>query len=283
MTPARSQVVLSLFPGIGLLDRGFEDAGFSVVRGPDPLWGGDVHRFRLVSSSHFTGIIGGPPCQKFSLGNPNRDVEAGLVLVREYLRIVTEGQPDWWLMENVPGSPDLAAGGHGPVTVPDGYRVQLFTIEASHVGSQQHRLRKFHFGHRPGTRELVIGRAPGMVTPGPSQRTCLASEGKRKGRRTWAEFCRLQGLPDGFDLPGFTVMAKYQAVGNGVPYPVALALAQAIVARDRGVTPHRICECGCGQYVTGKELTAGPACRKRMQRRRDSITPAASQLELTRG
>lgn len=28
-------LVLSLFPGIGLLDRGFEDLGFCVVRGPD--------------------------------------------------------------------------------------------------------------------------------------------------------------------------------------------------------------------------------------------------------
>jgi hypothetical protein len=30
--------VLSLFPGIGLLDRAFEECGFMVVRGPDLLW-----------------------------------------------------------------------------------------------------------------------------------------------------------------------------------------------------------------------------------------------------
>lgn len=29
-----TELVLSLFPGIGLLDKGFEQAGFSVVRGP---------------------------------------------------------------------------------------------------------------------------------------------------------------------------------------------------------------------------------------------------------
>ena len=39
-------LVLSLFPGIGLLDMAFEEEGFCVVRGPDLLWGGDVRSFR---------------------------------------------------------------------------------------------------------------------------------------------------------------------------------------------------------------------------------------------
>ena len=39
------ELVLSLFPGIGLLDSAFEEEGFCVVRGPDLLWGGDVGRF----------------------------------------------------------------------------------------------------------------------------------------------------------------------------------------------------------------------------------------------
>ncbi len=55
-------VVLSLFPGIGLMDRGFEAAGFAVVRGPDLLWGGDVRRFH-AAAGRFDGVIGGSPCQ----------------------------------------------------------------------------------------------------------------------------------------------------------------------------------------------------------------------------
>lgn len=35
-----TQLVLSLFPGVGLLDMAFEEEGFCVVRGPDLLWGG---------------------------------------------------------------------------------------------------------------------------------------------------------------------------------------------------------------------------------------------------
>lgn len=51
-------LVLSLFPGIGLLDMAFEEHGFTVVRGPDILWGGDIHKF-TPPSGKFDGIIGG--------------------------------------------------------------------------------------------------------------------------------------------------------------------------------------------------------------------------------
>lgn len=275
-----TDLALSLFPGIGLFDRGFEGAGFCVVRGPDTIWGGDIRQFHAPAGV-FAGVFGGPPCQKFSLINRKRDVAGGMILVNEFLRVVQEAAPEWALMENVAGSP--------VVTVP-GMVTQLFTLDASHVGSEQHRLRKFHFFHIPGTPELVLGRdmprcdVPGCDAPECDRpaATCLATEGRRKNRRSGAEFCRLQGLPAGFDLPPFTKEEKYRAVGNGVPYPMALALAMAIKNRARGVTPHRVCECGCGQYVTGRGRLASPACRKRMQRLRDSSrgTPAASQLTL---
>lgn len=58
-------LVLSLFPGIGLLDMAFEEEGFCVVRGPDLLWGGDVKRFH-PPAGRFDGVIGGPPCKAFS-------------------------------------------------------------------------------------------------------------------------------------------------------------------------------------------------------------------------
>lgn len=262
MAMGSGKLILSLFPGIGLFDRGFEAVGFCVVRGPDTLWGGDIRRFH-APAGHFTGIIGGPPCQNFSTVNRRRDTAAGLLLVNEYLRVVMEAHPEWWLMENVAGSPNVTVSG---------FVTQRFTLNASHVGSAQHRLRKFHFGFRVG-RELVIGRD---TTIEPSHRTCLASEGKRSGKRDWKTFCALQGLPDDFDLPGFTVAAKYQAVGNGVNSLVSHALAQAIVNRSTwSVTPQRVCACGCGQFVTGREVTAGAACRKRLERQRKAgrVTP----------
>lgn len=56
------QLVLSLFPGIGLLDMAFEEEGFCVVRGPDLLWGGNIRKFRPPPNK-FDGVIGGPHCQ----------------------------------------------------------------------------------------------------------------------------------------------------------------------------------------------------------------------------
>jgi len=73
--------VLSLFPGIGLLDRTFEECGFTVVRGPDLLWGDDIRDFH-PQPGHFGGIIGGPPCQAFSrlrhIGIALRKIRYGL-------------------------------------------------------------------------------------------------------------------------------------------------------------------------------------------------------------
>ena len=57
--------MLSLFPGLGVLGKAFEKAGWCVVRGPDVIWGGDVRDFN-PPPGHFHGVIGGPPCQSFS-------------------------------------------------------------------------------------------------------------------------------------------------------------------------------------------------------------------------
>ncbi len=58
-----NDLVLSLFPGLGLLDMAFEQAGFCVVRGPDVLWGGDVRRFH-PPAGRFEGVIGGRPVNR---------------------------------------------------------------------------------------------------------------------------------------------------------------------------------------------------------------------------
>jgi DNA (cytosine-5)-methyltransferase 1 len=256
VTAPANILVLSLFPGVGLLDRGFEDAGFCVVRGPDKIWGGDIRKFSPASHI-FGGVIGGPPCQNFSRANRKKDFAAGMLLVNEFVRVVCAAAPEWFLMENVPGSPTV---------IFPGYVTQIFYLDASHVGSEQRRSRKFHFGFKSG-RELVFKRDVAACDGAASQPTVLAS--KTNGR-SWREFCRLQGLPDDFDLP-FTLENKFRAVGNGVPYALSKSLAQAIAARDLNVTPHRVCACGCGAFVTGRAELANVACRKRMQRRRDSV------------
>lgn len=95
-------LVLSLFPGIGLLDRAFEEEGFCIVRGPDVLWGGDNRRF-TPPPRIFRGVIGGPPCQKHSTASAIVGTEA-IDLIPDFVRIVDESQAEFAVMENVSGA-----------------------------------------------------------------------------------------------------------------------------------------------------------------------------------
>jgi DNA (cytosine-5)-methyltransferase 1 len=253
-------LVLSLFPGIGILDRGFEAEGFCVVRGPDILWGGDIRRFH-VEPGRFDGIIGGPPCQDFSKKRRTPPTGEGLEMLNEFTRVVTEAQPTWFLMENVPTVPTLQI---------EGYSIQRFDLNASECGLRQNRPRHFQYGDRRGY-VIIVERASKVTDD--VEACCMASEGSRSGRRDWATFCELQGLPRDFKLPGMTMMGAYRAVGNGVPVPMARVIACA-VTRARAPVGFRICDCGCGRPVTGKQQTATVACRKRLQRQRqrDAVT-----------
>lgn len=269
-------VLLSIFPGIDLLGRGFEAEGYCVTRGPDPIWGGDIRGFH-VPPGIFRGIIGGSPCQDFSSARRDEPSGEGIELLGHFTRVVSEAAPEWFLSENVPRVPDLQI---------DGYTVQRFNLNARECGGTQYRLRCFQFGYRSGN-PLVIPRSPAQ--PGASQPCCMASEGKRKHRRTWAEFCALQGLNVAPEFPGLSVEAKYRAVGNGVPVFMARVIAGAIKLRNV-TAPTRLCVCNCGRPVRDGQTMATAACRKRMERsrKRDAaavtipgpVTPAASLSDI---
>ena len=145
-----SDLILSLFPGIGMLDLGFEEEGFCVVRGPDVLWGGDVRRFS-PPPGRFDGVIGGDPCQSHSsLANLVRakGLEPSFPdLTPEFERVVNAARPVWFLRENVPQAPAIQ---------PEGYAVRSFLLDHSTLdsgdgtGHEQMRRRRFWFGVRDG-------------------------------------------------------------------------------------------------------------------------------------
>ena len=167
-----------------MLDRGFEAEGFCVVSAGDVLWGRDVRNF--APAGHvFRGVIGGSPCQDFSKARRADPTGYGVEMVKEFARCVTTAGPDWFLSENVPGVPDI---------VVPGYTVQRFNVNARECGVAQNRLRCFQFGSLDG-RGLVI---PRSQPTGTASRCCMASEGNKTGRRAFAEFCELQGLPRTF-------------------------------------------------------------------------------------
>jgi DNA (cytosine-5)-methyltransferase 1 len=238
-----SELVLSLFPGIGLLDKAFELEGFCVVRGPDCLWGGDVREFHPVAGK-FDGVIGGPPCQAFSaLVNINikRYGKQCVApnLIPQFERVIRECQPQWFVMENVPRAPlpEIA-----------GYSIQSEICDSQDFDSPQQRKRRISFGSIDG-RKIVINRGQRRlfveptVTASAGGRRAVAvrdANGRVRGKqgdadwhrlrgRSLAEMCELQGLPGNFleDAP-FTEGGKRKMVANGVPIPLGRAIARAI-------------------------------------------------------
>lgn len=250
-------LVLSLFPGIGLLDRAFEEAGFCVVRGPDLLWGGDVRRFHPPAGT-FDGVIGGPPCQPFSqlvhMIRANGFEPRHENLIPEFERIVSEARPTWFLMEEVRAAPRPVVAGYG---------VHDQIVNARHVGSTQNRERRISFGTRDGRalrlRTQVFEPADwDFAVTGDARRRPVAMlagkkpKGTESGGRTsslnrgggcldFATMCELQGLPRDFlaDAP-FTATAKRQAVGNGVPLAMGRALAEAVLRAVHPSTEERV-------------------------------------------
>lgn len=101
-------------------------------------------------------IMGGPPCQGFSLSNtrtrtmknPNNS------LFEEFLRFVQEIQPDWFLFENVYGFTNMSNGAVRRLVEicfrSLGYEVADEVLWASDYGVPQRRNRYFMVGNRLG-------------------------------------------------------------------------------------------------------------------------------------
>jgi DNA (cytosine-5)-methyltransferase 1 len=224
-----SGLVLSLFPGIGLLDMAFEEEGFCVVRGPDLLWGGDIRRFHPPAGK-FDGVIGGPPCKWWSSAANIAKARGQLVqpdMIPEFVRCIDEAQPDWFLMENVLRAP-----------VPDiaGFAIEPHIVDANWFGADQRRRRRMTFGARSGMRIRPVCEA---LHASPNHGTVTTRNLKwdaRRGRprstntlKSFGDACEAQGLPRDFLAKApFTSKGKWECLGNGVPLLLGVALARAI-------------------------------------------------------
>ncbi len=112
--------LVSLFTGAGGLDLGFEEAGFEVIWANEfdqSIWETFEHNFphtkldrRSIVEIESTempqadGIIGGPPCQSWSEAGAGRGInDKRGQLFHDYIRILKNKKPKFFLAENVSG------------------------------------------------------------------------------------------------------------------------------------------------------------------------------------
>lgn len=268
------QLVLSLFSGIGLLDHQFKKQGFVVVSAGDLITGQDIREFKSLPNK-FDGIIGGSPCQDFS-GLKRNKTNYSQLMLNEFKRIVIESNPDWWLLENVKGVPDLKI---------ESYSHQRIDINQGWYDNYS-RLRHIQFGSKTG---LILDIPKGKMNPN-CKPLATASDS-----RSFSELKHIQGLPDTYELSELHIQAKKRAVGNGVPVSIAKTLAIAVkyvtepvnnnvtrqhhnivtkpgakIVTNRYKESVSLCRCGCYRKLYGRKQYYDSACRKRAQRKRDS-------------
>jgi DNA (cytosine-5)-methyltransferase 1 len=163
--------VVSLFSGCGGLDLGFIQAGYEVI------WANDffkeaVETYKQNIGDHivygditkipsseipddFDILLGGFPCQGFSIANVKRSMEDERnFLYEELLRLIRDKRPKYFVGENVKGLISMQQGKVLEMIITDfrklGYKVDFKVLKASDYGVPQNRERVVIIGNRLG-------------------------------------------------------------------------------------------------------------------------------------
>ena len=164
--------VIDLFCGCGGLSYGFIEAGYDIVLGVDN-WSDAIRTFEYIHKkakgivadlstetpkkiAEQTGIknidiiIGGPPCQGFSIAGKRIVDDERNKLYKSFVDFVEYYQPKVFLMENVPNILSMGQGFVKKTIVEDfeklGYTVVCKIILAADYGVPQNRKRAFFVG-----------------------------------------------------------------------------------------------------------------------------------------
>ena len=170
---------VDLFCGAGGLSEGFRQNGFDILLANDfDTWCEATYKLNHPETKFISGsiqdltakmiqseldikkgeldcIIGGPPCQAFSVYNHQRgmhDERSGLF--REYLRLVAGLLPKYVIIENVPGITSVEDGAavkeikQGLKEL--GYNVDAALLKSEDFGVAQERRRFIFIGNRIG-------------------------------------------------------------------------------------------------------------------------------------
>lgn len=160
--------VASLFSGCGGLDLGFAKAGFDIVYANDndgAVWetfeknhGVDIDKRSIteIKSNEIPGIdgvLGGPPCQSWSLAGAMRGINDNRgKLFYEYVRVLNDKKPLFFVAENVPGIISSAHKAEFEKIIKKfseiGYCISYKLIDSRDYGVPQERKRVIIVGYR---------------------------------------------------------------------------------------------------------------------------------------
>lgn len=168
--------VIDLFAGCGGLSLGFEMAGFNIPLAIEKdEWASETYKANHKNTKVITGdittilnldellpkniiidgIIGGPPCQGFSLSGNRDKNDPRNSLFMEFVRFVKFYKPKFFVMENVTGI--LSMKTKNNENVKDlilkeyknaGYNVKICKLNAAEYGVPQSRIRIIFIGIR---------------------------------------------------------------------------------------------------------------------------------------
>lgn len=185
--------VASFFSGIGGFDLGFEMAGMTVAMQCEidtfcrkvlkkhwpnvPLYG-DIAEIRADKNPYADIYVAGFPCQDLSLANQGK--RKGLEgersgLFHEFMRLVEERQPQWIVLENVPGLLNSHSGRDFAEVLNtldrSGYGVSWRVFDSKFFGTPQRRRRVFLVGSFGSIRsaQVLLDDRPFAVSTRPSQ------------------------------------------------------------------------------------------------------------------
>jgi DNA (cytosine-5)-methyltransferase 1 len=160
--------LISLFSGAGGLDLGFIWSGFNVVWAIDHFEDaactyrhnignhivcGDIEDIDVNTLPDVDGIIGGFPCQGFSVANLKRsENDSRNKLYLQFIRFIRAKKPKFFIAENVKGILSLEKGKVFNQIInnfsKEGYNVTYSLLNAADYGVPQQRQRVFLFGVR---------------------------------------------------------------------------------------------------------------------------------------
>lgn len=167
-------VAIDLFCGCGGFSYGFKDAGFNMALGID-MWKDATitYKYNLpeatvineditkvtakdlltkmnMNAEDIDVIIGGPPCQGFSVSGKRMIDDPRNKLYKSFVELVSEIKPKVFVMENVPGLIRLFGGKVKDEVLSDfssiGYRVKVEQLSSDNYGVPQQRKRVFFVG-----------------------------------------------------------------------------------------------------------------------------------------